>query len=101
MLKSGLAGLSQDEFDEESLDEDRAGSPAEEIEQLEFTDSRAVDFRNYLRIWSAHRINSSYLQSDLISFILKVWGGSLVIDSYPRIILLVVLVDIQLATATD
>jgi len=51
VLKSGLADLSEDGFDEESLHEDRAGSPAEEIEQLQFTDPRAVDFRNYLRTW--------------------------------------------------
>jgi hypothetical protein len=52
VLKAGLANLSEDDFDEEALDDDRPGSPAEEIEQLRFDDPRAIDFRNYLRTWS-------------------------------------------------
>jgi len=51
VLKAGLANLSEDDFDEEALDDDRPGSPAEEIEQLQFDDPRAIDFRNYLRVW--------------------------------------------------
>jgi hypothetical protein len=59
VLKSGLANLSEDDFDEEALDEERPGSPAEEIEQLQFDDPRAIDFRNYLRTWSVLLVNLS------------------------------------------
>lgn len=51
LLKAGLANLSEDDYDEENLHDERPGSPAETIEQLKFDDPRAVDFRNYLRIW--------------------------------------------------
>ncbi|KAJ7908277.1 hypothetical protein B0H13DRAFT_2497808 [Mycena leptocephala] len=51
VLKSGLASLPEHGFDEESLDADRPGSPAESITQLEPTDPRGIDFRNVLRTW--------------------------------------------------
>ncbi|KAK7060561.1 hypothetical protein VNI00_001327 [Paramarasmius palmivorus] len=51
VLKSGLADLPEDGFDEETTDEPRPGSPAEEIVQLEPDDPRAIDFRNALRTW--------------------------------------------------
>ncbi|KAJ6539421.1 hypothetical protein B0H19DRAFT_961288, partial [Mycena capillaripes] len=51
VLKSGLASLPYDGFDEESLDADRPGSPAEAITQLEPTDHRGIEFRNVLRTW--------------------------------------------------
>ena len=48
MLQSGLASLPSGE---ESLLSERPGSPFENIEQLEFYDPRAVDFRNRMRTW--------------------------------------------------
>ncbi|KII95108.1 hypothetical protein PLICRDRAFT_120922 [Plicaturopsis crispa FD-325 SS-3] len=51
VLKAGLAQLPEDGFDEETLDVDRPGSPAEEIEQLRADDPRAIDFRTVLRTW--------------------------------------------------
>ncbi|KAJ3778782.1 hypothetical protein FB446DRAFT_768139 [Lentinula raphanica] len=51
ILKAGLAQLSPAEYDEETLDEERPGSPEEDIVQLEVDDHRAVDFRNTLRTW--------------------------------------------------
>jgi len=51
VLKAGLANLPEDGFDEESLDSERPGSPAEAIIQLEHDDPRAIDFRNVLRTW--------------------------------------------------
>ncbi|KAJ7180173.1 hypothetical protein C8R43DRAFT_912794 [Mycena crocata] len=51
VLKSGLANLPEDGFDEESLDVDRPGSPTESITQLDINDARAIDFRNVLRTW--------------------------------------------------
>ncbi|KAJ3987296.1 hypothetical protein F5890DRAFT_1631901 [Lentinula detonsa] len=51
ILKAGLAHLSPDDYDEETLDEERPGSPEEDIVQLEHDDHRAIDFRNTLRTW--------------------------------------------------
>ncbi|KAH7921825.1 hypothetical protein BV22DRAFT_1197913 [Leucogyrophana mollusca] len=51
VLKSGLASLPEDGFDEESLDADRPGSPAESIVTLQPSDPRAIDFRNCMRTW--------------------------------------------------
>ncbi|KAH7914196.1 hypothetical protein BJ138DRAFT_1123730 [Hygrophoropsis aurantiaca] len=51
VLKSGLANLPEDGFDEESLDVDRPGSPAESIVALQSDDARAIDFRNCMRTW--------------------------------------------------
>lgn len=51
VLQSGLADLPEDGFDEETLDSERPGSPAEQIITLQRDDPRAVDFRNYLRTW--------------------------------------------------
>jgi hypothetical protein len=51
VLQAGLSTFPEDGFDEESLDLDRPGSPAEFIGCLNFTDPRAVDFRNYIRTW--------------------------------------------------
>ncbi|KAH9951617.1 hypothetical protein B0H21DRAFT_874266 [Amylocystis lapponica] len=51
ILQAGLASLPEEGFDEESLDEDRPGSPAEAITPLAYDDPRAIDFRNQLRTW--------------------------------------------------
>ncbi|KAJ7129584.1 hypothetical protein C8R44DRAFT_830056 [Mycena epipterygia] len=51
VLKSGLANLPEDGYDEESLDVDRPGSPGEPITQLEPNDPRGIDFRNVIRTW--------------------------------------------------
>lgn len=51
VLQSGLADLPEDGFDEETLDSERPGSPAEQVITLQRDDPRAVDFRNYLRTW--------------------------------------------------
>ena len=52
VLQAGLAGLPEDgPCDDETLDFDHPGSPAEFITALAFDDPRAVDFRSYLRTW--------------------------------------------------
>jgi len=51
VIRAGLAKLPEEGFDEESLDVDRPCSPEENIEQLEATDPRAIDFRNSFRNW--------------------------------------------------
>ncbi|KAF9652182.1 hypothetical protein BDM02DRAFT_3109605 [Thelephora ganbajun] len=52
VLQSGLASLPEDgPYDAETLDFDHPGSPAEFIANLSFDDSRAVDFRSYMRTW--------------------------------------------------
>jgi hypothetical protein len=51
VLKAGLASLPEDGFDEETLETERPGSPAETIEQLEHDDPLAIEFRNVLRNW--------------------------------------------------
>ncbi|TFY64279.1 hypothetical protein EVG20_g5999 [Dentipellis fragilis] len=51
VLQAGLASLSEEGYDEETLDDERPGSPGEEIELLESTDPRAIDFRTMLRTW--------------------------------------------------
>ncbi|KAF5390685.1 hypothetical protein D9757_002725 [Collybiopsis confluens] len=51
ILKAGLADLPKEGFDEETLDTERPGSPAELITQLDENDPRAIDFRNILRTW--------------------------------------------------
>lgn len=48
VLKTGLADLS---VDEESLDVERPGSPAEHLAQLQPDDPRAIEFREYMRAW--------------------------------------------------
>lgn len=50
-VSAGLANLPEDGYDEESLDYERPGSPAESIIQLEPDDPRAIDFRNSLRTY--------------------------------------------------
>ena len=52
VLKSGLTNFSEGD-DEEALGDERSFSPAEDVVQLSRDDPRAMDFRNYLRIWSA------------------------------------------------
>ncbi|KAL0949481.1 hypothetical protein HGRIS_009534 [Hohenbuehelia grisea] len=54
VLKSGLASLPEDGFDEETTDSSRPCSPAEDITQLTHDDPRAVDFREVLRTWFGH-----------------------------------------------
>ncbi|KAK7470562.1 hypothetical protein VKT23_001986 [Stygiomarasmius scandens] len=51
VLKAGLADLSEDGLDEETLNVSRPGSPEETIVKLEADDHRAMDFRNTLRTW--------------------------------------------------
>ncbi|EPQ59444.1 hypothetical protein GLOTRDRAFT_109691 [Gloeophyllum trabeum ATCC 11539] len=51
VLQAGLASLPEDGFDEETLEDERPGSPAEALTKLEYSDPRAIDFRNCLRIW--------------------------------------------------
>ncbi|KAJ6598984.1 hypothetical protein DFH09DRAFT_1021686 [Mycena vulgaris] len=51
VLKTGLADLPEDGYDEESLDVDRPASPMESITQLELHDPRSIDFRNVIRTW--------------------------------------------------
>ncbi|KAJ4478210.1 hypothetical protein J3R30DRAFT_3333115 [Lentinula aciculospora] len=59
ILKAGLANLPPDGYDEETLDNERPGSPEEDIVQLEHDDHRAMDFRNTLRTWFGRRPWSS------------------------------------------
>ena len=51
LLKAGLADLSQDSGNFETLITSRPGSPAEPIIQLDRYDPRAIDFRHCLRTW--------------------------------------------------
>jgi len=52
VLQSGLASLPEDgPYDDETLDFDHPGSPAEFTTALTFDDPRAVDFRSYFRTW--------------------------------------------------
>ncbi|KAF5344126.1 hypothetical protein D9758_008873 [Tetrapyrgos nigripes] len=50
VLKAGLANFSE-EFDEETLNDSRPGSPEETIVQLEAHDHRAIEFRDTIRTW--------------------------------------------------
>ncbi|KAI9448019.1 hypothetical protein H4582DRAFT_2139410 [Lactarius indigo] len=49
IAQTGLADFA--EYDEETLNESRPGSPAEAVEALSPTDPRAVDFQNQFRNW--------------------------------------------------
>jgi len=69
VLKSGLANLSEDTFDELDLNQNRPGSPAEVIEQLQFNDPRAIDFRNYLRTWFGRVAWSSIRSHEIRSWL--------------------------------
>jgi len=52
VLQAGLVGLPEDgPYDDETLDFDHPGSPAEFIATLAFDDPRAVDFRSFMRTW--------------------------------------------------
>jgi hypothetical protein len=51
VLKAGLARLPEDGFDQETLEIERPGSPAETIERLEHDDPLAIEFRNVTRNW--------------------------------------------------
>ena len=77
VLKSGLAGLPED--DVETLDLDHPGIPTEFITNLVFDDPRAVDFRSYMRTWYALNIIIQSTHSSLTSS--KVQKGPVV--SYP------------------
>ena len=79
VLQSGLASLPEDGFDEESLDVDRPGSPAESITALEFDDPRAIDFRNYLRTWCVHSMFSPFSRAH--TGLEKVWESPMVVHS--------------------
>ena len=49
IAQTGLADHA--DYDEETLNESRPGSPAEAVEALSSTDPRAVDFQNQFRNW--------------------------------------------------
>lgn len=49
IAQTGLADCAN--YDEETLNESRPGSPAEAVEALSPTDPRAVDFQNQFRNW--------------------------------------------------
>lgn len=49
IAQTGLANRA--EYDEETLNDSRPGSPAETVEALSPTDPRAVDFQNQFRNW--------------------------------------------------
>lgn len=51
LLKTGMANLPEEGYDEETLDTERPGSPAESITLLGNDDPRAVDFRHSIRAW--------------------------------------------------
>lgn len=61
VLKTGLADLT---IDEESLDAERPGSPAENLTHLRPDDPRAVEFRECMRAWYV-LVHSSLSQSRL------------------------------------
>ncbi|EGO01881.1 hypothetical protein SERLA73DRAFT_177462, partial [Serpula lacrymans var. lacrymans S7.3] len=69
VLKAGLAGLSEDDRDEETLDVDRPGSPAENIVQLKASNPHAIDFRNYMRTWFRKARWSSIRTQELYSWL--------------------------------
>ncbi|KAI0832383.1 hypothetical protein BC628DRAFT_1310286 [Trametes gibbosa] len=69
VLQAGLASLPEEGFDEESLDVDRPGSPAETLTALDYNDPRAVDFRNYLRTWFGKVPWSSIRRDEMYSWL--------------------------------
>ena len=71
------------ESDEETLNEDRPGSPEEALTNLEFDDPRAVDFRNYLRTWCV-QVQFTHISCSRYDHLsLKVSQGTLVIHPPP------------------
>ncbi|KAH9899903.1 hypothetical protein C8Q73DRAFT_743742 [Cubamyces lactineus] len=69
VLQAGLASLPEEGFDEETLDVDRPGSPAETLVALDYHDPRAVDFRNYLRTWFNKAPWSSIRRHEMYSWL--------------------------------
>ncbi|KAI0638154.1 hypothetical protein C8Q77DRAFT_414283 [Trametes polyzona] len=69
VLQAGLASLPEEGFDEETLDVDRPGSPAETLTVLDYNDPRAVDFRNYLRTWFGKVPWSSIRRHEMFSWL--------------------------------
>ncbi|CDO71256.1 hypothetical protein BN946_scf184908.g13 [Trametes cinnabarina] len=69
VLQAGLAALPEEGFDEETLDVDRPGSPAETLTALDYHDPRAVDFRNYLRTWFGKAPWSSIRRHEMFAWL--------------------------------
>lgn len=76
VLKSGLADLTEESYDEESLDDARPGSPAETIVQLKADDPRAVDFRERMRAWFRRSTWSSVKKRDAYAYLYWVFYNS-------------------------
>lgn len=76
VLKSGLADLIEESYDEESLDDARPGSPAETIVQLNADDPRAVDFRERMRAWFRRSTWSSVKKRDVYAYLYWVFYNS-------------------------
>lgn len=83
ILKAGLANLPSNGYDEETLDEERPGSPEEDIVQLEQDDHRAIDFRNTLRTYVLSLIIIR-LTILLILYSQMVWKTTLVYSQAAR-----------------
>ncbi|KAG9317401.1 hypothetical protein JVU11DRAFT_1600 [Chiua virens] len=66
VLRTGLADLS---IDEESLNVDRPGSPAEQLVQLQPDDPRAIDFRECMRAWFRRMTWSSITKQDFYAYL--------------------------------
>ncbi|EIW82122.1 hypothetical protein CONPUDRAFT_54478 [Coniophora puteana RWD-64-598 SS2] len=69
VLKAGLARLPENGFDEESLDVDRPGSPAEDIVKLAAQDPVAIDFRNCTRNWFRKATWSSIRKEEMYAWL--------------------------------
>ncbi|KAG8218578.1 hypothetical protein J3R82DRAFT_4219 [Butyriboletus roseoflavus] len=66
VLKTGLADLT---VDEESLNPERPGSPAESLTQLGPDDPRAIEFRECMRAWFRRATWSSIRRRDLYAYL--------------------------------
>ncbi|KAI9574737.1 hypothetical protein HD554DRAFT_2011317 [Boletus coccyginus] len=66
VLKTGLADLT---VDEESLDVQRPGSPAEHLAQLQPDDPRAIEFRAWMRAWFRRTTWSSIRKQDVYAYL--------------------------------
>ncbi|KAJ7665543.1 hypothetical protein B0H17DRAFT_1090892 [Mycena rosella] len=103
VLKAGLANLPALGYDEESLDVDRPGSPAESITQLELHDPRSIDSATIRRVeiqkwlyWSifnkdlpeAHNIPPEHQEvlDDTLELLEKRLGTRVTAGSNPKIL---------------
>ncbi|KAF8551453.1 hypothetical protein OG21DRAFT_1478115 [Imleria badia] len=73
VLKTGLADLS---VDDESLDIERPGSPAEHLTQLQPDDPRAIEFRECMRAWFQRAPWSSIRKQDFYAYLYWVFYNS-------------------------